>query len=260
MPPAASQPTLESTAASQQTVSPTVLNPLAYDYFEQVLPIAPVVCGLQLKCLSIGRYRLMARFKVAFVCDGEAQASVRDLMIGVLICSMECEKFKQLSSQKDFSKQVERWGRKFGFLPPRYFSWPFIGKWLAKRVSDAVVQSDAQYLMEQMDVFQKYISDASKSPPYFDESRGGRVSGAHWSQSIEAVLREFQGWTKEEVDEEPLSKGLADFFKHMENHGMVRLITSEEMERSKNQMTPEKEAELIAFAKAMEPMKGGANA
>jgi hypothetical protein len=219
------------------------------DYFDQIMPAPPAVCGRQLKVLSIGRYRLMSRFKVAFVAEREGVATAGDLLMGVLICSFSCEEFSEMVSTPNFKSQVQKWGRKMGFFPPRCFSWPMVGKWLHRNIGRVVDEADAQYLLEQTAIFQQYIKDGSKTPPYWDESPGERVSGAHWSQSIEAVLREFQGWTKQEIDEEPLTKALWDYFKHMENQGMVRLMTDDERRESEKPLAPEKAAEISAWLK-----------
>ena len=84
-----------------------------WDYFAQILPATPVVCGLQLKPLSIGRYRRMRRMNVAFVADNpqevENTSLVGDLLKGVLICSMSCSEFDEFISQKDSEKQIKKW-------------------------------------------------------------------------------------------------------------------------------------------------------
>ena len=249
--------TIAAADSKAETPKIAVLNPaVGYDYFEKILPLPPVCCGIRLKPLSIGRYRLMARLKVAFVSDNATTAHAGDLLMGALICSMDYEAAIAFIGAKTFTKEIQRWGRKIGFFEPRYFSWPFIGRWLKSRCGQAVDQSDCAYLMQQMGVFQQYIKDASESPPYFDESEGGRISGAHWSHSIEAVLREHQGWTKEEINNEPLTKALADYFKHMENVGMVRLMSDEDVKRQAEQKAfmedPENEAKWLAYGKALE--------
>ena len=227
--------------------------PLHAKYFEDIIPEAPRICGLQLKPLSIGRYRLMARFKVAFVSETETTATAGDLLMGVLICSMECEAFKRFAADKRFKKTLQKWGRRYGFFPPRYFDVPIIGSWLKKRIGDAIDQADAAYLSKQVEAFQKYIKDGSATPDYYDESEAGRVSGAHWSQSIESVLRGEQGWTRQEIDEEPLNKAMWDYFKHMENQGMVSLMTAQE--KADLEAQPEfTQADAETLAKAMAGM------
>ena len=248
---AAAAPLLEETAAQDKAR----VNVLHASYFEAIFPEPPIVCGLRLKPLSIGRYRLMARFKVAFVAEDETMATVRDLVWGALICSMDCRAFAVFSQSKKSDHEIRRWLRKFGFFAPRYFQWPFVGQWLEKLLSARINAADAKYFEDQTAVFQQYIADGSKSPPYFDESPGGRLSGAHWSHSIEAVLREHQGWTREEIDEEPLTKALYDFYKHMEGQGIVRLLTEAERLALETPMPKEKEDEWAAYFKAVEAAK-----
>ena len=60
---------------------------------------------------------------------------------------------------------------------------------------------------------------------------GGSVG--HWSQGLEVVLRGELNWTGEEINEEPLSKAFADYFRWAENQGAVRLISPEEIESGK---------------------------
>ena len=55
-----------------------------------------------------------------------------------------------------------------------------------------------------------------------------------------------------EIDEEPLTKALWDFYKHLENQGQVRAYTDEEKKFIETPLTPDQEAESI---KAMEALK-----
>ena len=232
------------------------------DYFAGIIPQPPVVCGLQLKPLSIGRWRLMARFNVAFAAEGEATAGARDLLLGVLICSMRCEDFKEFVASEYAQKQMDKWGRKFGFLPPRWFSWPFIGRWLKRLCEDSIAQTDYEYITSQMALFQKYIVDGSpdfSSNFITDPSHEGIVTGSHWSQNIEAALREYLGWTKYEIDEEPLTKALWDFYKQKEQHGLGRFMTPDETEQMNKPLTPEQIAALEELSNALAARQKGGN-
>lgn len=217
------------------------------DYFEQIMPEMPVICGLALKPLSIGRYRRMRREKICFVADEPATATAGDLLKAVLICSMTCADYESFLAQPDFKKQLQSWASKAGFLPPRYVRWPIIGGWIVKLVGAEVAQERAEreavHLLEQMRLFQAYIVAGSRAPAYWDETTDARSSAAHWSHSIESVLREKQGWTKQEVDEEPLTKALWDYFKSMESAGLVRLMTEAEQVELETPLTPEQAEE-----------------
>ena len=259
-------------SAAQDKAAPLIPR-IHADYFEGIIPEPPVVCGLRLKPLSIGRWRLMARCKVAFAAEGEAAATAGDLMFGVLICSMRCADFVKFISgesvesasrqffrkylplltrllcgrETDFKTECDTWGRRFGFLPPKCFSWPVVGRWLERFSGRAIAQADAVYIMEQIGIFQKYI--VSGSPDFStnflcDPEHEGSVTGSHWSQNIEATLREYLGWTKEEIDEEPLTKALWDFYKQKENHGLGRFMTLDEMEGADTPLTAEQVAEF----------------
>jgi hypothetical protein len=241
---ATAAPLLEATAAEPK-------NPNS-DYLQQIFPVPPVICGRQLKPLSIGRYRTMSRFKVAFVAEGEASASAGDLLLGVLICSMGVDEFIEFAASGQFGKQIRKWGRCIGFYPPKYLSWPIIGRFLKYLKVDQVIEdSDAGFLLRQIRLFEQYIQDSSVCPPYFDESPGDRVSGAHWSQSIEVTLRGDLGWTRDEINEEPLNKAMWDYFKHMENQGMIRLMTEQEIEMTETEMTQEQVDALNKWAEQM---------
>ncbi len=229
---------IESGAAISNNPAPELPDPHS-DYFANICPIPPVICGRQMKTLSIGRYRLLKRFKSAFVADGDATATAGDLLVSILICSMELDEFFKMVGSPDFGKQLDRWGRKFGFFPPRYFKFPLVGKLLYKLVGAAKDNADLVYLTGEIGKFQQYIQENSKSPHYWDKSENDRASGAHWSQSVEVVLRGQVGWTKDEIDSEPLNKAIWDFYKHMEQNGLVELMTAEEIADMNAAPTPE---------------------
>src|ERR1039457_6510592 len=66
--------------------------PRGYD-FSQAIPKPVRILGLQLLPLSLGRYRMLRRFECPFVAEGPAEASMADLLLGLLICSMRCQEF-----------------------------------------------------------------------------------------------------------------------------------------------------------------------
>lgn len=239
-----------------ETAAAPGISVLHADYFTQIVPELPLVCGRRLLPLSIGRYRLMHRHQCGFVADHATTATAGDLLIGVLICSLTVRDFLARSSRPDFPKIVRDFARRAGFLEPRYLNWPILGRFFRRTYGDTVARSDASYLLEQIQLFQQYIVAGSQSPPHWDESTNGRASASHWSQSIEAVLREFQGWTREEIDEEPLNKAIWDYFKHMENHGLVRLMTDAERRELETPEDPENLVKLQAWIDAMAAAKG----
>lgn len=236
-------PTATSGAAiPENPAAPEAIDPHA-DYFTDLVPEPYRILGLTLRPLSLGRYRLMRRFGVAFVDDDAAKADAGDLLLGVLICSMRCDEFLKFANSPGFAKEIRRWSRKI-FPHPWICALPFgLGKWWRTK--------HAFDLREKMQLFQNYIESNSKSPRYWDESDNARLSGAHWSHSCEVVLRGQVGWTLEEINEEPLNKAIWDYYKHMESQGLIRLMTKDEIEHIDRQPTPEEAAAMEEWAAAL---------
>lgn len=190
-------------------------------YFTAAIPEPYRILGLELKVLSLGRYRLLKRHGCAFVADGETTAGVQDLILGLIICAMRVDAFNAGLRNGSIKKDIRRWGRKVCPL-----AWlgavPIIGKYWRR--------NHAFNVIEKMGLFKAYLDAGSRMPKYWDESSGsGGQSGAHWSHSVEVVLRGELNWTEEEINEAPLSKALMDYFKYAENQGQVRLMTDDEL-------------------------------
>jgi hypothetical protein len=83
-------------------------------------------------------------------------------------------------------------------------------------------------ILEKVEAFKRYLADGSSIPWVIMEKQGdAEVSPTHWSHTIEVMLRSKAGWTLPEIEEEPLTKALADFFKFMESEGAVKLVDPE---------------------------------
>jgi hypothetical protein len=193
--------------------------------FEAAIPEPFRILGLRLKPLSLGRYRLLQRFHCAFVAEKEVSAGMADLLLGLLICSMEVREFLEFIESSDAARQLKAWRKKIWPM-----SWlglvPWVGGWWCRRRgSDAV---------EKMDLFKLYIAKGSRTPKYWEEEPG-QGSADHWSHAIEVILRSELNWSEREIDEAPLSKALSDYFKWAENKGLVRLMTSQEIEQIEKQ-------------------------
>lgn len=168
--------------------------------FKAAIPQPFRILGLPLKPLSIGRYRLLARFNCAFVSDEDRNATVEDLILGVLICSMTVQGFLSWI-ETDWKNDIAEWGAKVGVFD----------------------------LEDKAKLFLQYISESSDTPKFWSESNG-EPSSAHWSQCLEVSLRSETGWTKEEIDEEPLSKAISDFLKLSESKGRIKLLNQKELD------------------------------
>lgn len=176
------------------------------DYFTAAIPEPWQILGLRLKSFSLGHYRILKRFKCAFVDDETSQVTREDLIFGVLVCSMTPKEFMQLLNEGDLVGEAQKWGEKCGLFD----------------------------LNEKAQLFKDYIDAHSVVPPYW-EGEEGKPSGAHWAQCVESTLRSKLGWTDEEIDTQPLSKAFADYFKQAENDGMIKLMTPDEIKLTEAQ-------------------------
>ncbi|HEV2350801.1 MAG TPA: hypothetical protein VG028_13250 [Terriglobia bacterium] len=177
------------------------------------------IFGLQLLPFSLGRYRRMQRFGCAFVAEEESTATFQDLVLGLAVCSQRCQEFDEWLQSKSCAKDLARWGR---------------------RIRREIAAEEHFNLYGKYELFKRYLDEASDMPKYWDESETQPISGAHWSHSVEVALRGELGYTAEEINENPLQKSLADYFKWAESQGLVRLMTPEEIayvESGQAQMT-----------------------
>lgn len=194
------------------------------DYFKRVFPDPFQILGLKLKPLSLGRYRLLHRFQCAFVADEAKGATLSDLLIGVLVCSMRVNEFLQWADSARFSKDITKW-RKRIFKHAWIGRIPWIGKWWRKNHAPNVVAK--------IGLLKAYIENGVEIPQFWDIAGGEQSNSSHWSHGIEITLRSELGWTEEEINEQPISKAIADFFRLLEGRGQIRIIQPEELERAK---------------------------
>ena len=190
------------------------------DYFIRAIPEPVRLLGLRLLPLSLGRYRLLKRFDVAFVADGEAQASISDLLLGVLICSMRVDNFLGFVDQPNFNQEMKAWSRRL-FPSVWLCALPWFGRWWRRTHGFNVI--------EKMQMFQNYIVEAQRIPRYTMKENSPHANSSHWSHSMEICLRSELNWTQEEINEAPLSKALADYFGHAEASGTVILLSDDDI-------------------------------
>jgi len=204
--------------------------------FKAAIPEPFRIFGVQLLSLSLGRYRLLKRFGVAFVSEEETHAEVSDLLLGIFICSMRCQEFLGLLEDTG-RKGIYHRGREAlrGLRPgkaalrPRSALQREFQRW-GKRIRKEIKADRHFSLFAKFGLFRFYLKEAATIPPYWEENSDGMASGAHWSHSVEVTLRSELGWSREEIEEAPLSKAIADYFKWSESQGLIRLIAPGETE------------------------------
>jgi len=187
--------------------------------FKAAIPEPFRILGLKLRPLSLGRYRLLRRFDVAFVCEEPALPRPGDLVLGVYICSKRCDEFLSLLDSGDCWKEMEVWGNQIFKTGP----WRKI---LPRRFQ----KPEPFDYLQKVNLFKRYLNESVEVPKYWDEESNNIGSGAHWSQSVELVLRGELGWGKDEIDEQPISKAISDYYKWLENKGAIRLMTANEIQ------------------------------
>lgn len=178
--------------------------------FQAAFPEPQSILGLRLLPLSLGRYRLLKRFDSPFVQDEEKNISLqeinKELFFALAVCGLSCDEFCFLLNNGKLKKELNRWGKKL----------------------KKIVSKKGFNIFEHIESFRNFIAKGSEIPwvPLARQDMS-EISQAHWSSSIESVLRSRVGWTAEEINEQPLTKALADYFKFLESEGVVKLYDHE---------------------------------
>lgn len=206
----------------------------AHDFFSKDIPEPYQILGLKLLPLSIGRYRRMARYGIGFVSESQAQATGKDLLLGLLICSMSCRAWDALSATDKVPKLIKAWMQQISCAPPFYLRGK-IGRiisltWLGRRWR----ARHSFNLFQKCQLFKSYLEEAQEFPRFMVRQQSDRSSVSHWSHNIEVVLRGELGWTREEIEERPLSGAIADYFKLMENQGLITILTEADYQQIAN--------------------------
>ncbi len=209
--------------AKLDNTPPASRAPEILDFFRRAVPEPFRILGLQLKPLSLGRYRLLKRFECAFVSDDLVPAGIGDLIIGVLICSQRADEFVTWANSPDFSRDIAKWSERL--CPRPRLGWlPIYGPWRRRRPQHSF------NVVEKLQLFQRYIEDSSQIPKFWCES-SGESSGQPWAQACETALRSELGWSEEEINERPITKAIGDFFALAESRGQIKLMTKEDLEQ-----------------------------
>lgn len=143
----------------------------------------------------------MARFDCAFASNEVTTVTKDDLILAVLICSKTYEEFLAFIENENFLDAVRQWGEQVGKYD----------------------------LLEKVSLFKEYMETANTAPKYWEDIGDSKTSGAHWTQAVKVVLTGHLNYTESEALNCPLPKALADFFKHAETSGVIRLMTPEEI-------------------------------
>jgi len=187
------------------------------------LPDPYRILGLRLLPLSLGRYRLLQRFGCAFVSDTESSATVEDLLLGLVICSMRVREFVGwIQVTPGWFKDGIKWPWHTRGAGADLRAW-------GRRIKREVKKDASFDLTSKCKLFNLFLETSCQIPQAFNNHDGDQ-SGAHWSHAIEVALRSKVGWTQMEIEESPLSKAIADYFRWAEQEGLITLMRPEDIE------------------------------
>lgn len=172
----------------------------------------------------------MARHGIGFVSESNARADGKDLLLGVLICSMTCRAWDALIATQNLRQIISDWMRQIKAAPPWYLTGRYGRILAATRIGRWWRSCHSFDLLAKSKLFQMYVEDAQRVPKFLRKGNEGGMSVSHWSHNIEVVLRGELGWTREEIEERPLSNAIADYFKFMENQGLITILTDADFE------------------------------
>lgn len=201
---------------------------IANNFFAAACPEPWQVLGVKLRPFSLGHYIKLSRLGCAFVSEKETQATLSDLILGCVVCSMPTAVDQE---QDPFWQWL---GRTRGGLRYRLYC---VKQWLLRKPKATPAEYDAFLwgqsigaidLGAKVELFASYMDQCSAAPPYVEErGQSSKPSGAHWTQAVLSSLVSKCGYTMEEALNVPVSRALADFIKQAESDGMVRIIPQE---------------------------------
>ena len=201
----------------------------APDYFSAAYPEPWQILGIKLLPFSFGHYLKLHRLGCAFVSESEENATVGDLLLGIVVCSMPSHPDPE---QDQFWQWLHR-DKPEGFW--RRLLWRF--RWHKMTPAEQDVFRWGRKvgicdIKDKAEMFAKYIRQHSEAPAYVEERPDlpPRDSGSHWAHAMMAALTAKCGYTQIEAYNVPMPKAMMDFFKHAESEGAIRLLSQEVVE------------------------------
>ena len=176
------------------------LNPpqATQSYAVSAIPEPYRILGLRLKPFSLGHYLLMQRFGCRFIVGDATTAERNDLLLGVLICSMNHADFLAFIEQPDFLKEVQKWGKSVSL-----FDFP-----------------------EKSKLFQRYLRESLTEPEFIETNP--QESSGDWAQNLKMTLVTRLNYSEPAAMDMPVSKALAEYYSLAESEGTLRMITAED--------------------------------
>lgn len=190
------------------------------DYCNAAVGGQAQILGLRLKPLSLGHIILLRAHDCAFVADEARNATIEDLILGLVICSQTYEDASRLLDSMDdpplfglmknrAQRQMHRWG---------------------KQVRRAVRKDKEFSIYERFGMFQDYIRQGVKMPRFWILKEESSSATAPWYQNVKLALMSQLGYSESSALNLPLQQAFLDYFRHAEASGTIRLYSDAENE------------------------------
>ena len=174
------------------------------DFFKAAIPEPVTLLGQKLEPFSVGHWILCERFDCSYITGG--QATIPDLMMGVLICCHKYDEFLHIAREGCIYELSKKWTKQIG-----NFSFP-----------------------EKSKAFSDYVDDSIKNcPKYWVEDKGtssGKPSGAPYIQTIKSFLISKTNLTEQEVLNRPFAQAVWDMTTCLEIDGTLKINSKEDDE------------------------------
>ena len=182
------------------------------NYVKALIPNTYTIFGVKLKPFSLGHYFLMKRFECKFAEeDSNITGGFDDILLAIAICSRNYEQFLEwIDSKEEFDSWCTEWGMQM----------------------HKALKKNSINVLEHIDQFRLYMRDSIMIPKVWNnkDSEAETRSGSHWSQNIYTVLVSKLGYSQTEALNIPLSQAFYDFYKYLENEGVVTFMEEWELE------------------------------
>lgn len=187
-------------------------------YVKSAIPDRYRIFGVTLRPLSLGHVLLMKRHGCAFAEDDTTSSvNVMDLLIAVAIC---CRRYQEFIDWYNDDEARDKW----------------LTEWYGHITKEAKKKGFS--LMNKFSLFNMYRKEGVETPLFFDEESdkdAGKESGAHWTQNIITSLVTEGRFNDEEIYDIPVSKAFAEYFKILENKGIITLMADWQIDEMKKQ-------------------------
>ena len=186
-----------------------------------IYPEPTTLLGKRLVPLSLGHVFLLQRFG-CYPAQGYS-----GLITGVIVCSRPVREVLPTLEDKWLGLKLWVWGRRLGKFNP----------------------------FEKVLAFNAYLEAHSRRPELmpFDSFEETGLPGAPFLQHLRVCLLARCGWTREMIDEEPLSQAFWDYYTYWEIEDRVRIAIPDSQEAQVDYLkeADAKHAERLAKANAL---------